>query len=169
MKLPSITAALGALLAVAACSSSGGKSGGHSPSTPTASSSASASGRSADATTKTAVAKAYTTFFNSNSSAAASEAALQHGSAFRAVLAAESNSTYAQKTSVDVTSVRLVSASVADVGYTLHTSGITLPSKGKAVREDGTWKVAAQTFCALLALESKKPKPCSDPAVTSLP
>jgi hypothetical protein len=174
MKYRLCAAVLGAALVLGGCSSSGGKSsrtGGPSlPASVTLPTSAPAtpSGRPADAAVTSAVRKAYSTFFSSNSSAAASQAALQHGSAFHAVLAEESKSSYAQKTSVDVLGVRLASADVANVSYTLHTSGISLPSTGKAVRENGTWKVAAQTFCALLALQGSKPKPCTDPAVIAL-
>jgi hypothetical protein len=37
------------------------------------------------------------------------------------------------------------------------------------VRENGKWKVAAQTFCTLLVLEGTAPPACKDPAITALP
>jgi hypothetical protein len=171
MRHASIATILATAIALAGCSSGGSKAGCCSDSPPMSSgpSTTASAGGAADAATTAAVGTAYTTFFNSKSSAAASEAALQHGSAFRAVLEKESTSKYAQRTSVSVMSVRLVSADVADVAYTLRTNGITLPSTGKAVRENGTWKVAAQTFCGLLALEGQKPKQCTDPNVAGLP
>jgi len=41
--------------------------------------------------------------------------------------------------------------------------------RGKAVREGNTWKVSAQTFCALLTLQGNPPSACSDANVTALP
>jgi hypothetical protein len=172
------------IVAVAGCSSSGGKAGGHSTSLATGASATASSGASSsmssgassgassgpvDPATKAAITKAYTTFFANTSTLAQSVAALQHGSAFQAALAAEAQSSYAQKSSATVTSVSLVSPDVANVAFTINAAGIKLPTQGKAVRENGTWKVAAQTFCNLLGMEGHAPPQCKDSALVSLP
>ena len=151
-----LTAASTALV-LAACSSSGG-----------AKHAGTSNGSASEASTKAAITAAYTTFFNSTTTLAQSVASLQHGAAFRTTLEAEAKSSYAQKSSATVAAITLISPSVADVSFTIH-STISLPSKGKAVREDGTWKVAAQTFCDLLTLERTAPAACKDPAVVGLP
>ncbi|MGN6608957.1 MAG: hypothetical protein ACTHMS_18340 [Jatrophihabitans sp.] len=173
----------GLALTLAACTSSaGGSSPGASTPAPSSSappassavSTAASSGASGapsapgpDVTA--AVTKAYNAFFSPKTDLAGSEAALQHGMQFKATLEAEASSQYANQATIAITSVTPASADVADVKFTLKTSGLSLPVDGKAVREDGTWKVAAVTFCGLLQAEGHAPKLCSDPAVVGLP
>jgi hypothetical protein len=152
-------------LAVTACSSSGGGRAAHSTASQSAAGRADGNGGSATA----AITDAYKTFFSNSSTLAQSVAVLQHGTAFKAALEAEAKSSYAQKSSATVTSVSLVSPDVADVRFTINAGGISLPTTGKAVREGGTWKVAAQTFCSLLSLEGHAPPQCEDSALVSLP
>lgn len=166
-----------ALLA-SGCSSSGAT---HASSPPTGSSGGGAtapaaapptgSGTPADAATRSAVAKAFTTFFSPKSTAAQSEAALQHGSAFTQTLAAEATSAQSQNVSATVSSVRLLSPDVAAVVFTLNSGGSPLltDTPGNAVREGGTWKVAAVTFCNLLTLQGTAPTACKDASITALP
>lgn len=168
--------------AVTACSSSGGDSPSKSSSTSegatsaTSSSSApatsaSGSGAPADAATKAAVTKAYQTFFNSNSTLDQSVAALQNGAKLRSAVSKESDNPEAKGASVTVSAVDLTGPAVATVTFTILSNGQPLlpNTHGNAVKQGGTWKVAAQTFCALLTLEGKPPAACNDPAVTSLP
>lgn len=58
-------------------------------------------------------------------------------------------------TSVTVSVVEIVDDTTADVTYTLLLAGNpVLPGQsGQAIREGDTWKVAAMTFCALLAVQ----------------
>ena len=163
------------MLALAGCSS------GHSSSP--SSSAASGAGASsspagattgatpADTATKAAVERAYTAFYNSATTPAQSEAVLQHGALFRATLAKEALSSYAKKSTAFVTAVTMDSADVADVTFGIKHDGKVLLGgiAGKAVRENGTWKVADTTFCTLLKLEGTAPALCNDASVVSLP
>lgn len=163
-------AVISAALLAAGCSSSGGADFG---TTALASTGASSSegGRPADAATTAAVSKAYKTVFSSTTSIAQSRDALQHGDVFAATLREQANSPHGQQSSASVASVRLASPSVADVRFSITSNGITALTDvpGKAVREDGQWKVAATTFCQLLNLEGSAPKACDDPKITALP
>jgi hypothetical protein len=162
------------------CSNSAGKPTASSPGTASSEVSTSAapagggaanSGSAADAATTKSVTTAYQTFFNSKTTPVQSEAALQHGAAFRQTLVDQAKSTVAQQASVTVSAVRTLRADVAAVTFTLKNNGAALlpNAAGFAVREGGSWKVAAQTFCGLLKLEGAKAAECSDTSVTALP
>ncbi|HET8536608.1 MAG TPA: hypothetical protein VFL73_05455, partial [Solirubrobacteraceae bacterium] len=171
-------AALVAALLVAGCSSSGSgahKSASSSPSSSstspvTSSPAPSASGTPADAATRKAVADAYAAFFGYKSTLAQSQAALQHGATFHQTLVEQGKSSLADKSTATVSSVR-VAGKVAYVTFTISENGQPLLSNtpGYAVRENGTWKVAAKTFCSLLTLQGSAPSACSDPSITALP
>jgi hypothetical protein len=183
--------ALALIIALAGCSSSAkkhdsspGGAGTGSGSTPTQTSSSdpsgdpsgtptgtpTGSGTPADAATKLAVTKAFTTFFGDVGTVAQSEAVLQHGAMFADALEEQSKGAYAQKSSASVSDVR-VSGDLAYVTFTISSNGTALlpNTKGYAVRDAGTWKVAAQTFCTLLQLEGSPPAACKDSAITALP
>jgi hypothetical protein len=153
-------------LVVAGCSSSAQPAA---TSTPPASSAA--AGRPADPATTAAVRRAYAAFFSSKASLAQSQAALQHGAAFTAAIREQGAGPHGQQSSASVSSVSLSSPDVADVQFSITSNGITAlrDVPGKAVRENGTWKVAATTFCQLLSLEGSAPKACDDPSITALP
>ena len=171
-------AALVAALLLAGCSSSGG--GAHksaSSSLPSSSTSPvmsspapSASGTPADPATRKAVADAYAAFFGYKSTLAQSQAALQHGATFHQTLVEQGKSSLADKSTATVDSVR-VAGDVAYVTFTISENGQPLLSNtpGYAVRENGTWKVAAKTFCSLLTLQGSAPAACGDPSITALP
>jgi hypothetical protein len=129
------------------------------------------SGSPADPATVKAISAAYATLFSNASSQAQSVAALQHGATFSATIAAQGNTSVAQKAGATVHTVRLVSADVADVTFSVTSGSATLlkDAPGNAVRENGTWKVAAKTFCGLLELQGDAPKACQDTTVTALP
>jgi len=156
--------------ASAACGSSGGGAGGSSaPGTSAAA--PSGSGSPANAATKAAISKAYATFFGTTATLAQSVGALQNGNRFVAAIKKESKNSYAAKSSAKVTSATLVSPHVAAVKFSISSGGQTLlkHSPGFAVEQNGTWKVAAKTFCGLLQLQGDAPNACSDPQVTALP
>ena len=163
------------MLAPAGCSSGHSSSSSSSGAGGTATSSsptgAATGATTADAATKSAIEKAYTTFYNSATKPAQSEAVLQHGALFRATLAKEASSSYAKKSTAFVSGVTMASADVADVTFGIKNNGKLLLGgiAGKAVRENGTWKVADTTFCTLLKLEGTAPALCTDPSVVSLP
>jgi hypothetical protein len=190
MALPLRRAALCAGIALTAaltgCSSSGSKSGGTStppttpPSTPPSTntvttpagtSSSSAAGTPADPATKAKISHAFTVFFNTDTPLGPSMAVLQHGTKFRQALIKESNSAAAQGITAQVSDVLMQGARVALVTFTLKsgTSDLLPNTHGYAVQEDGKWKVAAQTFCALLGLEGTAPAICNDKSITALP
>jgi hypothetical protein len=125
----------------------------------------------AGSTITAAVRKAYEVAFSSKTSIAQSRDALQHGDVFTATLREQAGSPHGQQSTASVSSVRLASPSVADVRFSITSNGVTALTDvpGKAVREDGRWKVAAATFCQLLDLEGSAPKACDDPKITALP
>lgn len=131
----------------------------------------SGTGTPADAATKALVAAAYTTFFDPKASPAKTAAALQHGPTFAATLDEAAKSSQAQGIAATVSAVNLVRPDVAYVTFTLSQKGSALltDSPGYAVRENGTWKVAAQTFCNLLQLQNAAPPACKDASITALP
>jgi hypothetical protein len=129
------------------------------------------SGIPGDSATRSAISHAYATFFASTSTTAQSQGALQHGDQFTKTLEEQAKSAYADTSSAKVDSVRLIRPDVAAVTFTITSGGSALLSKvpGYAVRTGTTWQVAAQTFCALLALQQDAPAACDDPGVTALP
>jgi hypothetical protein len=124
-----------------------------------------------DAATLAAVTKAYTTFFSGTETVAQAEAAIQNGPKLAASIATQAKNPTAKSLSVTVTSVALKNANVANVIFTLNSNGSPLLSNtpGLAVKQNGVWKIAAQTYCGLVASEGQAPAQCSDPKVTDLP
>ncbi|AZG45791.1 hypothetical protein [Gordonia insulae] len=126
-------------------------------SAPSATSSAAAS--SAPATADAAVTKeitdAYTVFFNGQTPPDQRAALIESGAAFTPVLQGLTQNPQSMQTTVNVKSVTLVDDTHADVSYDLLMAGNpALPDQsGQAVKVDGTWKVADDTFCALMAVQ----------------
>jgi ABC-type transport system substrate-binding protein len=176
---PALAAVLLGSLALTACSSSSGSSATSPSAAPAASSpavagsapaaSSAGTATSADAATTAAVTKAYETFFNYKTGAAASQQYLQLGDKFAPALAQQAKTAAAQKISVKVSKVELQSPHIAKVTFTLYggTNALLPNNPGLAVMEDGSWKVAAQTFCALVQIQGAAPPQCQDPAVAS--
>lgn len=161
-----------AVLVVAGCGSSGG--------TPAATNTQGTSetepgggetGHPAPPPTATAVRRAYSTFFSSKTSLSQSILALQHGTVFTVTLREQGQSQRAQQSGASVSTVQLLSPNVAEVRFSVTSNGVTALTNvpGKAVLENGHWKVAAETFCELLRLEGSAPKACNDPKITALP
>lgn len=181
VRTPRVALAVGAAVVVlAGCSSSAKPATGSAPTAqPSASSSTVPSaapmstpgGTPAESATARAVAHAYAVFFDVRTPLAKSEALLQHGRAFRAALVAAGNTSQAQGAGAEVTAVKQVSPDLARVTFAIKSGGtVLLPNThGYAVREHGTWKVAARTFCALLSLQGKAPSACNDRSITALP
>jgi hypothetical protein len=169
---------LAAAAALAGCSSAGpprhassSVSSPISPPTTYASAPGAGTGAPADPATKRAVSRAYAIFFDAKTPLARSQTLLQHGARFRAALIAEGKSSQAQGAGAKVTAVNRISPDVAYVTFTVTSGGSPLLSgeRGYAVRENGAWKVAAKTFCALLQLQGNPPGACNDPSVIALP
>ncbi|MEV3965263.1 hypothetical protein AB0M34_31005 [Nocardia sp. NPDC050193] len=108
---------------------------------------------------------AFVTFFDGKSPAATRAGLVEKGDAFAPMLEGMAADPRASGTSVTVAAVQLVDDKTADVTYTLLLGGNpVLPDQsGQAIKEGGTWKVAAMTFCSLLAVQgSGEPNPaCS--------
>lgn len=163
-----VAAVLAAVTVLAGCSSSGSAKGGKDGSTPPSASVS--AGPAADPATTQAVTAAFQTFFSNTSTAAQSQAALQHGDKFTKTLEEQGKSSYADKSSAKVTAVHTSSSpDVVSVAFTVSTGSLTLPFQGYAVRTAGTWQVAAKTFCDLLTLEGSAPAACQDQSITALP
>lgn len=162
--LAGVAAAALTAAALTACSSSGPSAA------QTSRSGTTASATPADAATRQAITRAYQALFGSTSSLAQSVAALQHGPAFRQTLISESKQPAAKGSGARVTAVNMRGADVAIVQFTVISNGKPVfPTAGKAVRVNGRWQVAAQTFCALLGLEGHAPRACADRKITALP
>jgi hypothetical protein len=143
--------------AVAACSSSPSTS-----STPPATSSAAAPASSTASASPTsnggsssAVAEITTNweaFFSSSTPNSKRVELLQNGSAFASAVTAFAGSPLASAVSAKVDSVRLTSATQANVKYDLTAAGQSVESgaTGVAVLENGVWKVGDASFCGLL-------------------
>ncbi len=159
--LVSASLLVAAVLAVGACSSSGG-AGNTQPATPTTSpaapTSAPASGGepASGAGAVAAIKKNWATFFNAKTSTSKRVALLQDGDKLAAAIRAQSANPLAATASAKVTHVALTGTSQASVTYSILAAGQTvLPSQqGVAVYQDGVWKVGLASFCGLLKLEN---------------
>lgn len=102
------------------------------------------------------VAQDFSKFFSPATPAAEKVMLLQNGQHLTSVLQGFAGNPLAAKASVTVTAVQFTSATTADVTYNLCQSGSpALPNaKGKAVLENGTWKVSDTTLCALVTLSN---------------
>ena len=152
---PALGLALAA--AVAACSSSGTSSSSSAPATSAPATSASASSAPASSNNSTAVAEItanWEKFFNFSTPTSERVALLQNGSAFSSAISALSKIPLASGIGAKVTSVTVNSATSATVNYNLVSGSSTLLSgqTGKAVYEDGTWKVGDASLCGLFKL-----------------
>ena len=102
-----------------------------------------------------AVKQAWQTFFAGTTPAAQKIALLQNGQGFATVIRAQASSPISKATQARVTSVKMVSSDKAIVTYSIIQGGqVALPNQtGQAVLQNGTWKVGARSFQALLQLE----------------
>lgn len=125
----------------------------------------------ADAATTAAVTKAYTTFFGGTKDPAVLVADLQNGTKLAGPLATEAKNPTAATLTAKVTKVTLENPHVADVTFTLLSSGSVLlaDQPGKAVLVDGHWTLAAATFCGLVLASGATPPECSDQSIIGLP
>jgi hypothetical protein len=165
---PALLAAVLAIALVAGCSSSK-KAPATSSSPPTTSAPpAAGSGSAADIA---AIKSAYMLLFAPSTPVDTSVTMLQDGADFRATLVSEAKTTYAKEASVSVSKVTVTSANRASVTFSvlLNKSPILPNQPGYAIREDGHWKVAGATFCALLTAEGNAPAACKTAVATSLP
>ncbi len=84
---------------------------------------------------------------------------LENGQQYQKQLEANAASPLAKSSAASVSSVSITSPTTATVTYSILIGGQpALPDQtGQAVLQDGTWKVGAQSFLALLALQGGSP------------
>jgi hypothetical protein len=153
MSISMRTAVRGALLAVflgavAAIAAACGSSNAATTSNPSTSSTPSVSPASA-------IKSNWQKFFDGSTPAAQKIQLLQNGQQFAQTIQAQAQSPLAKSTAAKVTSVKLTSATTATVKYSiLLAKQVALADQtGQAVLQNGVWKVSANSFQALLALE----------------
>ncbi|WP_328392744.1 hypothetical protein [Nocardia sp. NBC_00416] len=122
-------------------------------SAPAATSSAAAAAASPEVQKE--ITDAFVTFFDGTAPPATRAGLVEKGDAFKPFLEGMASDPRASGTSVTVSGVQVVDDKTADVTYTLLLGGNpVLPDQsGQAIKEGDTWKVAAMTFCALLAVQ----------------
>ncbi len=109
------------------------------------------------------VTTAFQQFFDGNTPAAQKISLLEDGPQFADAINAQAGSPMAKSTTATVQNVASSGTDHADVTYTILLAGTPALSgqRGSAVRTDGSWKVTAATFCALLTLEGNPPAACA--------
>ena len=153
MRISTRTAARGTLLAVffgalAAVAAACGSSSASTTSSPSPSASPSV-------TATTAIKADWEKFFAGTTPAAQKIPLLENGQQFAQTIQAQAQSPLAKSTTAKVSSVKVTSPNTATVKYSilLGTQVALADHTGQAVLQDGTWKVSAQSFQALLTLE----------------
>jgi hypothetical protein len=148
--------ALGAVMAVTACSSN--SSSGAKPS-------ASASTTAASAAVAQIKAN-WEAFFNPKTPVATRVSLLQNGQVFESIIKAQAGSPLASSATSSVSSVTVQSAAQATVVYSILVGGSPALKNqpGVAVYQSGIWKVGDQSFCALLTLENSGKAPAACPS-----
>ena len=167
--------ALGAVMAVTACSSS--SSSGAKPSASASTSAASTSAAPATSAVPSssgggsaaAVAQIkanWEAFFNPKTPLATRVSLLQNGQAFESLIKAQASLPLASSATSSVSSVTVESPAQAKVVYSILLGGSPALKNepGVAVYQSGIWKVGDQSFCALLSQEGKVPAACPSAA-----
>lgn len=150
----------------AASAVSSGASSVSSSVAPSTSESSSSTGSSSDAAAQ--VKQAFTTFFDGKTPTDQRVALLQNGQQFKSAVDQLSKSPIASTTSAQVSNVQ-VNGNTATVTYTVLVSGqpALTNQTGQAVLENGQWKVADSSFCALVGLQGSVPAQCANAASAS--
>ena len=99
---------------------------------------------------------AFEGFFDGSQPPASKLALLERSAELGEALALAGKDPNSSKSAAKVQAVSFVSPTEASVTYDILSAGtVVLPgAMGKAVKEDGAWKVSAQTFCQLTTLSS---------------
>jgi hypothetical protein len=135
-------------------------------SAPPATAPASTTGTSALTGEAATIAANWVKFFDGSVAPQAKIGLLESGRQYQKELETNAASPFAQSSTATVTAVTITSPTEATVKYTVLVGGQpALPDQtGKAIKQDGVWKVGAQSFLALLALQ--KGSATSTPAST---
>ncbi|MFE3189775.1 hypothetical protein ACFXHA_12255 [Nocardia sp. NPDC059240] len=116
-----------------------------------------------------AITSTFEHFFDSSLPVDQKMALLQNGQAFTETLEHQAHSSIAGGASANVSQVDADGPGRASVTFTIKKHGIPLlPNRhGTALQLDGTWKVAAATFCDLLRIEGGVPAVCDATPTTA--
>jgi hypothetical protein len=147
--------ALALALAVAACSSSSSSSSSSASSAPASSAPASSAPASSSSSSAAAEITAnWEKFFNASTPLSQRVALLENGSEFSSAISDFSKLPLANGIGAKVTGVTVTSATSATVTYSIVSGSTTLlgGQTGKAVYQDGTWKVGDASLCDLFKL-----------------
>jgi len=111
------------------------------------------------------IAANYVKFFDGSQPVADKIELLENGQQYTKELEAQAASPLGQAATAAVSSVTVTSDTTATVTYSILLSGqVALPDQtGEAILQDGVWKVSAQSFLALLALQQGAATPSSQP------
>ncbi len=111
--------------------------------------------KSGNSTATAKISANWTAFFKGSTPATTKVTLLQNGSEFAAFLKSQSKTSTGEAVSVKVTKVKITSKASATVTYTIYLGKTPeLPgASGKAVFQNGKWKVSDASFCALLSLQ----------------
>jgi len=167
--------AAGAVMAVAACSSSGStkpSTSASSSAAPTSAAPATSAAPSPSGGGSSAAVTQITTnweaFFNPKTPVTKRVSLLQNGQVFESIIQAQAGSPLAASATSSVSSVTVESPAQAKVLYSILVGGTPelKNQPGVAVFQNGIWKVGDQSFCALLTLENsgKAPSACASAA-----
>ena len=109
------------------------------------------------------IAANYVKFFDGTQPAADKIGLLENGQQYTKEIDAQAASPLGKMASVAVSSVAITSPTTAEVKYSILVGGQpVLPNQtGKAILQDGVWKVGADSFLALLALQQGSTTPSS--------
>jgi hypothetical protein len=101
------------------------------------------------------IAENWAAFFDGTRPVEEKPGLLENGDQYADELQANAASPFAQTSSAAVTAVTITSPTEATVTYSILIAGQpALPDQaGRAVKQDGVWKVGEQSFLALLALQ----------------
>jgi hypothetical protein len=105
----------------------------------------------------------WTKFFSGQTPAATKLALLQNGTSFASIVNGQATSGLAQSAKAKVLTVTALTATSANVHYTIYLGSTpALPNVlGVAIKQGGTWKVSDSSFCVLLNLEGVRSPSCA--------
>jgi hypothetical protein len=154
------------LIALVGCGGGGGgtSSATHSApatgSAPAASGPATGSGPADRAAAERQVRENWQKFFSPDTSVSDKAGLLQNGDQLKLLLQALSSDSRVAQVKAEVKTVGFTSPTEADVTYalSLDSSAVLPNASGTSVLQDGTWKVAVKSLCALSSIDASGPR-----------
>jgi hypothetical protein len=154
----------------AACGGGSSPTGATTPAAPITTTGATA-GTSLSSADLAQIRSNWITFFDGSKPADSKIPLLENGQDFAAVLRLQAQGPLAQGSTVTVSDISFLAPGRAKVSYSILVDAKpALPNQvGLSVLEDGTWKVADASFCALLTLEGSKTPLCAGASSNATP